>query len=136
MNPRFVIDTNVIVKGLLSKTSYARLAIRKAKDIGIILVSQPIIDELRDVLSREKFNRYIALQERLEFLTTLLEFAEVVEPTITIDACRDPKDNRFLEVAISASVTCIISNDNDLLVLNPFEEIPILNAESFLNHDW
>ena len=46
---------------------------------------------------------------------------------------RDPKDDKFLELAKSAYADCIITKDDDLLVLHPFEDIPILNVTDFLN---
>lgn len=54
-------------------------------------------------------------------------------PTDTITACRDPKDNKFLELAVSANAPCIITGDKDLLSLNPFRDIPIVSASDFLN---
>lgn len=53
--------------------------------------------------------------------------------THIIQACRDPKDDKFLELAKSANADCIITKDDDLLVLNPFEGITILNVTVFLN---
>jgi uncharacterized protein len=54
-------------------------------------------------------------------------------PGISITDCRDAKDNKFLELAVFAKASCIISGDNDLLVLYPFRTIPILNAVDFVN---
>jgi predicted nucleic acid-binding protein len=53
-------------------------------------------------------------------------------PKIVITDCRDPKDNKFLELAISSGASCIISGDKDLLALNPFHDIPIMSAVDFL----
>jgi len=55
-------------------------------------------------------------------------------PEIEITDCRDPKDNKFLELAVTANASCIITGDDDLLVLHPFRNIPILNASDFLNN--
>ena len=52
----------------------------------------------------------------------------------TITDCRDPKGNKFLELAISANAPCLITGDKDLLVLHPFRSIPILNAVDFINN--
>jgi predicted nucleic acid-binding protein len=51
---------------------------------------------------------------------------------VSIDACRDPKDNKFLELAVEAGAACIITGDKDLLVLNPFRNIPIFTPAEFL----
>jgi uncharacterized protein len=55
-----------------------------------------------------------------------------LEPVVKITACRDPKDDMFLELALTANADCIISRDEDLLVLHPFENIPILNTSDFM----
>jgi hypothetical protein len=51
------------------------------------------------------------------------------EPTVTITACRDEKDNKFLELAVSAEATHI---DDDLLTLHPFQGIAIITPAAFL----
>jgi predicted nucleic acid-binding protein len=53
-----------------------------------------------------------------------------------IEICRDEKDNQYLELAINGQATCIVSGDSDLLVLNPFREIPILTIQEFLDNDF
>lgn len=63
-----------------------------------------------------------------------------MEISETITECRDPKDDKFLELAVSADVSCIVTGDKDLLILHPcllnrqaFRNIPILNATDFIN---
>ncbi len=62
--------------------------------------------------------------------------AEIVVIREKIKVCRDEKDNQYLELAIDGQATCIVSGDSDLLVLNPFREIPILTIQEFLDHDF
>ena len=57
----------------------------------------------------------------------------LIEVGILVTECRDPKDNKFLELAVSAKASCIITGDKDLLILNPFRGVEILNAADFLN---
>jgi len=123
---RFVFDTNAIVSALLIKQSVARRAFDKALDEGEILVSVETIDELNRVLAREGFARYVTEEERLEFLAVLLREARLIEVNVHIEACRDPQDNKFLELAISGEAGCIVSGDQDLLVLHPFRGVPIV----------
>lgn len=52
--------------------------------------------------------------------------------TEQIDECRDLKDNKYLELALSGQVECIVTGDDDLLVLNPWRGIKILNVQEFL----
>lgn len=59
--------------------------------------------------------------------------SESISKIFTITACRDPKDNKFLELAVAAKASCIITGDKDLLELHPFRGIPILTVNDFLN---
>ena len=68
----------------------------------------------------------------MRFLVALLKEVEMVEITETFTDCRDAKDNKFLELAVSGKADCIVSGDADLLVLNPFRGIPILTPREFL----
>ena len=56
----------------------------------------------------------------------------LVTPTIPFFVCRDPDDNKYLEPAFAVNAACIVTGDSDLLILNPFKQIPILNASDFL----
>ena len=46
--------------------------------------------------------------------------------------CRDPDDDKFLELAVSGNADYLVSGDDDLLALHPFREIPILRPAEFL----
>jgi putative PIN family toxin of toxin-antitoxin system len=132
MSLRVVFDTNVIVSGLLNKKSVPRFAFRLAKAKGTILQSEPTLEELATVLKRKKFDRYFSKDDRISFLLDLLKFVEYLEPTVTITACRDEKDNKFLELAVSGEATHIVTGDDDLLTLHPFQGIDILTPAAFL----
>jgi putative PIN family toxin of toxin-antitoxin system len=130
---RFVFDTNVVVSAALLASSVPRQAFDKALDEGTILISVPVLLELAEVLSRKKLKKYLLEEERMRFLVALLKEAEMVEVTEEITDCRDVKDNKFLELAVSGRADCIVSGDDDLLVLNPFRGIPILTSSEFLS---
>jgi putative PIN family toxin of toxin-antitoxin system len=133
--PRFVFDANVIVSAFLFKNSPPRLALETAKNQGIIILSDTVIDELSNVLSRSKFDRYLAKSIRQELLETLVEASLLVQPSESIDECRDAKDNKYLELAISGHAESLITGDEDLLVLNPFRNIKIITVLEFLDTD-
>jgi uncharacterized protein len=65
-------------------------------------------------------------------LVTMLAGAELVTITERIAACRDPRDDKFLELAVSGHADLIVSGDRDLLALNPFREIPIVTPATFV----
>ncbi len=135
-SPRFVFDTNVVISAALLKHSVSRLAFDKALNEGRLLVSVETIDELNQVLGRTDFARYITEDERMEFLTILLREAMLVEVAIHVGECRDPRDNKFLELAVSREASCIVSGDKDLLILHPFRGIPVITPRDFLNERW
>ena len=129
---RTVFDTNAIVSALLFNDSVPGLALIKALDTGAILVSATLAQELQDVLNRPRFDRYVTREERDEFLMAFMREAELVEITETVAACRDPKDDQILELAVSGNADCIVTGDDDLLTLNPFRGIAIIAPADFL----
>jgi putative PIN family toxin of toxin-antitoxin system len=129
---RTVVDTGVAVSAVLLPRSVPRRAFDSALTRGRLLVSAATVVELDEVFRRHRFNRYVPEEKRLEFLAALVREAEVVEVTEEITERRDPKDNKFLELAVSGKATHIISGDADLLVLHPFRGIAVLTPQDFL----
>jgi putative PIN family toxin of toxin-antitoxin system len=130
---RFVFDTNVIVSAALLAGSIPRQAFDKALGEGRVLISVPTLLELAEVLSRKKLNKYLLEEERMRFLVALLKEAELIDITEVVTECRDARDNKFLELAVSGRANCIVSGDEDLRILNPFRGIPILTPREFLS---
>jgi putative PIN family toxin of toxin-antitoxin system len=133
--PKYVLDTNVIISALLFKNSQPRQVLDKARKSGIVLMSQEIWTEIQEVLARPKFDKYITYGEKKFFLIELVNTVNFIEVNEKITVCRDAKDNKFLELAVSGLATLIVSGDNDLLILNPFQNIPILTVKEFLKND-
>jgi putative PIN family toxin of toxin-antitoxin system len=132
-NAGLVLDTGVLVSAVLLPRSVPRQAVDLAFAQGIVLVSTDTIEELDEVLHRPKFNRYLREEERLLFLAAFIRDAKVIDITEKLTECRDPKDDKFLELAISGNATCIVSGDSDLLVLNPFRGVAILTPQEFIS---
>ena len=129
---RAVVDTAVAVSAVLLPRSVPRQSFDAAAARGRLLISQATITELDEVLRRPKFNKYVPEEKRLEFLAALLREAELVEVVQVVSECRDPKDNKFLELAVSGNASHIISGDSDLLVPHPFRGIAIVTPQVFL----
>jgi len=129
---RFVLDTNVLVSALLLPESVPRRAFDRALDHGKVLLSLDVLNELNEVLGRKQFRKYVDDEDIRQFLASLVGAAEWVEVTGQITTCRDPKDNKFIELAVSGRATHLISGDADLLSLSPFQGIPILTPQVFL----
>ena len=116
---RFVFDTNVLISAALSDESISRRAFDHALDRGPILLSLPVLEELNEVLARDKFRAYVTEDEARQFLAVLAGASQWVEIDVSISDCRDSRDNKFLELAVSGSASHIVTGDDDLLVLNP-----------------
>ncbi len=129
---RYVFDTNVVVSALLFTDSTPGRALISALRDGEILLSVPVLEELNEVLSRKKFDPYLLRGERERFLAALVRQATLVEIAETIQFCRDPKDDKFLELAVSGGAKYIVTGDEDLLELGSFRGVSILTAERFL----
>ena len=130
--PKFVVDTNIVVSAVLFPQSVPRQALDHAQNIGVVLVLALTLTELQQVLSRSKFDRYVPLEQRESFLQQLTNTTQLVQVTESIDACRDPKDNQYLELAVSGQASVIVTGDQDLLVLHPFRDISIVTPQIFL----
>lgn len=132
---RIVIDNNALISRLLLPASIPAQAVHKAVEIGQLLISEPVLNELADVLARRKFDPYVSVKNRQQFLRLLGRIAEMVPIIYTVHACRDPRDDKFLELAVNGSADLIITGDKDLLILNPFRTIRIITPARFLEEN-
>jgi putative PIN family toxin of toxin-antitoxin system len=131
--PRLVFDTNILISHLLIPTSIPGQAVRKGLHTGRLIVSDDTLNELAAVISRPKFDRYISLQNRKDFFRFLGRVVERVTIIRNIQACRDPNDDKFLELAVNGQAETIITGDQDLLALHPFRSIQIITPSEFLD---
>ena len=130
---RIVFDTNVLVSAALFPESLPGRALELTGSGADLIISVETLTELDNVLKRSRFQRYIGEIRRLDFLEALQEIATLVEVIHSVTACRDPRDDKFLELALSGIATHIVSGDQDLLALNPFQGIPIITPRSFID---
>ena len=127
---RVVADTNVLVSQLILPESLPARALRKTELESLLLVSDATMYELADVLSRDKFDRYVGRDDRKAFLLKLGAIAEFVPIVQLVRECRDPKDDKFLELAVNGRADVIITGDDDLLAMNPWRGIAVLTRPS------
>ena len=132
MSKRIVVDTNVYVSRLIQPDSVPGRAVAKAWQDAKTLISMPTLSELCIVLRRPKFARYIEPGLLTPYLNYVWAVAEPVVVSSAINACRDPRDDKFLEVAVHGQADAIITGDADLLDLNPFRGIAILTPAEYL----
>lgn len=129
---RVVVDTNALISRLLLPQSVPGRAVRHAVDVGSILVSEATMAELATVLARAKFDAYVSVADRQQFIRLLGRIVEMVPILRPVQACRDSKDDKFLEVAVNGEADLIITGDKDLLIMHPFLGIPILSPRDYL----
>lgn len=131
---RVIFDSNVLVSALLISPSIPATALLKAKSSSsTFLVSTEVFQELIEVLMRPKFDRYVSKEIRESFLEEFKTLCINVDVRDRIKVCRDPKDDKYLELAISGKADCIVSGDRDLLIHNPFRNIRIITPHQFVN---
>ncbi|MYC30459.1 MAG: putative toxin-antitoxin system toxin component, PIN family [Chloroflexi bacterium] len=131
-NLRVVLDTNVLVSAALFPSSLPGHVLDHVINHGCLLISANTASELRAVLFRPRLGRYLQAEEATEFLASVLRYAEPVEITDSIAVCRDPNDDKFLELALSGQASHIVSGDQDMLELQPFRGVLVLSPRAFL----
>ncbi|MCY0855378.1 putative toxin-antitoxin system toxin component, PIN family [Cupriavidus sp. D39] len=129
---RLVLDTNALISRLLVPTGVAAKAVDHALASGVLLLSEETLGELAEVLARPKFDRYVSIADRQHFLRLLGGVARIVPISHRVAACRDPKDDKFLHVALNGEAEVIVTGDADLLVLHPFHGVDIVSPAVFL----
>ena len=134
MKKRVVIDTNVFISAILIKFGNPRKIFEKLLNGEFILIeSEELLAELRDVLIRPKFN-FITADEKEHFIKNLLSLCKIIEPKQKLDIIKnDPDDNVVLETAVQGNADYIISGDEHLLILKEFKGIKIISPKEFLD---
>jgi uncharacterized protein len=121
--PNVVFDASSIVGAALEANSMPERALLLARSEDTICLSPVVETEIREVLLRPKFHRYISDATRGRILDILGAAAVMFEPLDQVTDCRDAKDNKYLELALAAGASIIVSSDDDLLVLDPWRGI-------------
>jgi uncharacterized protein len=132
---RVVLDTNVLVP-FTWRLEFDEGPILKAWEEGIyeLVLSQSILSEIEDVLSRPRIMRRNgwSIEQNWAFLRTLREDGTLVAPSRLLNVVRDEDDNRFIEVAVAGEADYVVTLDDDLLALGEFEGIQIVTPGRFL----
>ena len=128
---RLVLDTNIFVSAVLKANSVPFHVVRWIDRHGGLLKSAVTEQEILAVLGRPHIAALTVTGLR-DDLAKLLARSELVTIAEWIIACRDPKDDKFLELAVNGGADLIVTGDADLLVLNPFRGIPIITPAAFM----
>lgn len=128
---RATVDANILVSGFAYPRGKPFQLLKRALEGEVNLtISQPIIDEGLEVLSR-KFG--YPPEDIAEARALVSQAARIVVPAVELDVIKeDPDDNRVLECAVSAGADYIVTGDEDLLRLGRYDAIRILRVADFL----
>jgi len=131
-----VFDTNVVISGLIwSGAPRDALQLAEKGDVQAI-ASETLIDELRSVLQRTKFEKHLKRRNATPsgLVSLYLSYTQIIEPDVLpLDIVRDIKDVMVLEAAVGGNAACVVTGDDDLLTLKTYQNIRILTVTDFLN---
>jgi uncharacterized protein len=128
---RVVVDTNVFISAGLKENSPPEMAIHLVAANHLFLKSAITEQALFVTLGRPRLMPLIDQRFR-DWLRELMATAELVDITERIAACRDVRDDKFLDLAVNGRADLIVTGDRDLLVLTPFRGIPIVTPADFM----
>ena len=132
---RAVIDTGVFISAFIRNRGTIGAVLSALRDGRFTAIySTDTLVELVDVLGRGKLRtKYHVEPDDITALVNLIRLrGELVIPGRKVTACRDPKDDKFLEAALAGDAGCIVSGDADLLDMESFEGISLLTPAEFL----
>lgn len=128
---RVVLDTNILISAILFGGKPRQVLERVIRGEIRLCISEAILEELKGVLRRSKFD--YSTEAIQVILTELISLSDFVSPPKTIRVVsEDPEDNRILECAVEAEANYIITGDVHLLRLGRYQDIEVLNAVAFL----
>lgn len=127
-----VIDTGILVSAAIRAQSVPALALERALLHYEVCASAETLAELQQVLTRQKFDRYISVAQRQIFLTGLTQHLRLAEVTRLVTECTDPNDDKFLALALAVNAELILASDPHLTQMHPWRGIPILPPAAFL----
>jgi putative PIN family toxin of toxin-antitoxin system len=134
---RVVFDTSTLVSAALRLDSIPHQALFRAMRSCDLCASEATLNELKEVMARAKFRRYLTDAAREKFVQRIennVRWFIVREDALSLDpACRDPKDNKFLALVAESEAEVLVSSDEDLLVLDPWKDVRVVRPADFLN---
>jgi uncharacterized protein len=129
-----VVDASTLVSAALKADSLPeRALLRAVNEPNRLLLSQEVEDEYREVLFRKKFDRYVSIEQRQRILDLVVVAADRIEHPAAVRECRDPKDDKYLALALAGKAAVIVSSDiHHLLSMHPWRGIQILSPADYL----
>lgn len=128
-----VFDASALISAALKVNSVPERALLRAEEVDVFALSPAVEREIVEVFNRPKFAQAIRRERREYVLGILRNEAVWFEPAIRIADCRDPKDDKYLELALAAGAETLVSGDDDLLVMHPWRGVRILRPAEYLS---
>jgi putative PIN family toxin of toxin-antitoxin system len=130
--PSVVFDASSLIGALLKQNSIPEQALLLARARDTICPSPEVEAEIREVFGRPRFAKYLPPGRDRLILDIITISAVRVEPIVRVTDCRDRKDNKYLELALAAGATTLVTSDNDLLALDPWRGIRIITPADYV----
>lgn len=128
---RVIIDTNLWISFLISN-NYTELGEILIQRKCVLIFGDELLEEFLTVIKRPKFKNFFSLEDTINLINTIQNYAEFVEVKSQVNICRDSKDNFLLSLAEDSNADFLITGDNDLLVLKKYGSTTILTITDFL----
>ncbi len=130
-----VIDTNVLIRALINPLgAVTPVVVRLREGKYLLIYSEWLLNELKEKIAEPRIKvKYKLTEQTINDLLELIErVGQKVNPTRTVDVCRDADDNHVIEAAIEGNADYIVTYDNDLLDLKSFETVRMITPREFL----
>jgi putative PIN family toxin of toxin-antitoxin system len=127
-----VFDASTLVSATFNSHGIPAQAVQRALRQDRVAISEEVMTELLDVLYRPGLARFLKTELRSELLGQLVALGVPFQPAERVADCRDPKDDKYLELALASQADRIVSSDGDLLVLHPWRGVRILQPAAYL----
>ncbi len=125
-----MIDTNVLVAALKNPDGICA----KILELDVlILISDDILEEVARTLAHPLL--HIAEEKQEGILAMLRDRVKITTIVRIVEECRDPDDDKFLACVQAGGADCIVTGDQDLLVMHPWRGISILSPRAFLRYN-
>jgi putative PIN family toxin of toxin-antitoxin system len=129
---RVILDTNWYISATINKNSRRVLYELLTNKNLIILFSDEILKEYKQVIARDKFKKIIKTKQVTKFMSLVMSKLELIELKANLTGSRDLKDNFLLSLSFDSNADYLITGDTDLLVLQTIGSTQIVTLRDFL----
>jgi hypothetical protein len=128
---RILLDANIWVSGLISRSMRHRLDVLIGKADILILGSLELMAEIDAAVARPKFAKYVTTEQTRAYMQIIQNRLDFIVPQSSIQICRDPNDDYLLAICQDGAVDYFITGDKDLIIHDPFGKTRIMTLTDF-----